>query len=166
MTQWQVIPICPTYEVSDEGQVRHKRTQRLKKLQPSNCGGNYLSVQLWDTTTKRGKSYKVHWLVLLAFVGPKQDGMVIRHIDGNPLNNALTNLQYGTYSENAQDSLSHGTFCLGESHRSAKLTERKVRIIRGLRDLGYTQRRMAEMFGVSRSTIYGVLSGKYWAHVV
>ena len=166
MTQWQVIPICPTYEVSDEGQVRHKRTQRLKKLQPSNCGGNYLSVQLWDTTTKRGKSYKVHWLVLLAFVGPKEDGMVIRHIDGDPLNNALTNLKYGTYSENAQDSLSHGTFCVGEDSHFSKLTEREVRVIRGLRKLGYTYKRLGEMFHVHRQTISDVCKRKYWAHVV
>jgi len=33
---------------------------------------------------------------MLAFVGPRPDGMEIIHKDGDPCNNALTNLEYGT----------------------------------------------------------------------
>lgn len=48
----------------------------------------------------KGNSRQVHALVLLAFVGPYPAGCEILHLDGNPTNNTLTNLRYGTRSEN------------------------------------------------------------------
>lgn len=42
----------------------------------------------------------VHTLVMLAFKGPCPANMEILHMDHNPANNVLTNLKYGTRSEN------------------------------------------------------------------
>ena len=56
----------------------------------------------------RKKEERVHRLVLEAFVGPLPDGMVTRHLDGNPLNNHISNLQYGSQSENGLDTVRHG----------------------------------------------------------
>ena len=50
----------------------------------------------------------VHQLVLLAFVGPMPEGQLTRHLDGNPQNNVLSNLRYGTALENSQDAVRHG----------------------------------------------------------
>lgn len=48
---------------------------------------------------------------MLAFVGNRpQDMKHIRHLNGNPLDNRLDNLVYGTPSENAYDRVRHGTF--------------------------------------------------------
>jgi hypothetical protein len=51
----------------------------------------------------------VHTIVLEAFVGPRPDGLVARHgplkyEDGTP-DNRLSNLEWGTPSENAMDRL-------------------------------------------------------------
>lgn len=35
--------------------------------------------------------------------------MYVRHLDGDPGNNSLTNLAYGTPSQNLLDSVAHGT---------------------------------------------------------
>jgi hypothetical protein len=51
---------------------------------------------------------RVHQLVAEAFHGSRPDGLVIRHLDGDKMNNRATNLRYGTSSENAQDRLEHG----------------------------------------------------------
>ena len=51
----------------------------------------------------------MHMLVLLAFSGPRNDGLQTRHMDGNPANNTLSNLRYGTAKQNIQDQLVHGT---------------------------------------------------------
>ena len=52
---------------------------------------------------------RVHRLVLLAFVGrPSRKGMVARHKDGDPANNRLGNLAWGTAQENWQDRKQHG----------------------------------------------------------
>lgn len=51
----------------------------------------------------------VHRLVLGAFVGPCPEGEEVRHLDGNQRNPKLTNLAYGTSSENRLDTIRHGT---------------------------------------------------------
>ncbi|CAE7635044.1 unnamed protein product, partial [Symbiodinium sp. CCMP2456] len=49
-----------------------------------------------------GQHYYVHRLVATAFLGPPPDPTCwqVNHIDGNPANNLLTNLQYVTPAEN------------------------------------------------------------------
>lgn len=51
----------------------------------------------------------IHHLVLEAFVGPRPQGCECRHLDGNPTNNILTNLVWGTHVENMRDRARHGT---------------------------------------------------------
>lgn len=50
----------------------------------------------------------VHSLVASAFYGPRPDGMCIRHLNGDSLDNRVENLRYGTSAENAQDTVRHG----------------------------------------------------------
>lgn len=109
------------YEVSNLGGVRSvtrvveqintwgklvRRTLRGKMLAQIDRGG-YKGVTLSanDIPTIR----KIHRLVLEAFVGPCPDGMLTRHLNGNPSDNRLSNLKWGTPVENAGDSIRHGT---------------------------------------------------------
>lgn len=48
------------------------------------------------------KHFLVHRVVWEAFNGPIPEGYDIDHIDGNPHNNALNNLQAITHKENIQ----------------------------------------------------------------
>lgn len=53
---------------------------------------------------------------MLAFVGPPEPGQEVRHFpDRDPSNCALSNLSYGTKSENSLDKRRHGT-----DHNSSK----------------------------------------------
>ncbi len=54
---------------------------------------------------------------------------------------------------------------LGEDVGSAKLTESQVLQIRELGSRGYTQRRIAALFGVAHPTIGMILRGKRWTHI-
>jgi hypothetical protein len=51
----------------------------------------------------------IHVLVLNTFIGECPLGMECRHLDGNPMNNQLDNLQWGTSKENGEDRVEHGT---------------------------------------------------------
>lgn len=51
----------------------------------------------------------VHRLVMAAFVGPCPDGIEVCHNNGNPADNRLSNLRYGTHSENQLDQVKHKT---------------------------------------------------------
>jgi len=105
------------YEVSDRGRVRSVdrtivnkvgRTYRYKgrvlKLKPER---GYWRIQL--NRNGEGSYFFVHRLVLAAFVDPCPDGMETRHLNGDPADNRLENLQYGTKSENNLDRVKHGT---------------------------------------------------------
>src|SRR5580704_3863138 len=108
------------YEVSDLGRVRSilrrqrdgysKPFIRIMKLRlqnvPKRPDNRYWMVELTSNGKRRHR--RVHQLVMLAFVGPYPPGMETRHLDGDRANNALSNLKYGTPSENSQDRLRHG----------------------------------------------------------
>jgi len=61
----------------------------------------------WRVTLANRLPRAVHRLMMHAFVGPIPDGRIVRHLDGNPANNVLSNLCYGTPSENARDRNRH-----------------------------------------------------------
>ena len=69
--------------------------------------GGYRLVSLWDQG--KGQTRHVHSLVAEAFIGTRPEGTEVCHNDGNPANNHLDNLRYGTPSENKLDQVLHGT---------------------------------------------------------
>ena len=110
--QWRPIPGYEgRYEVSELGRVRSWRPWRgtpVPRLLRGSLGTHgYRGVTLYGFKGAR-QDIAVHLLMLTAFVGPEPDGMVTRHLDGDKTNNILTNLAYGTPSENARDAVAHG----------------------------------------------------------
>jgi len=99
------------YDVSDQGRVRSWYPWRelpvphILALTTGTRG--YMRVSLYRDAPFRAT--KVHQLVLLAFVGPRPEGWHSRHMDGDPTNNRLSNLTYGTASENQRDRVRLGT---------------------------------------------------------
>lgn len=105
------------YEVSDLGRVRsvdrtfvtargQRRTYKGKLLKPYLANNGYLTVGLKRQCSVKRRT--IHSLVVEAFIGPRPDGMEVLHRDGNKTNPVLTNLHYGTKSENAYDTVRHG----------------------------------------------------------
>lgn len=70
-------------------------------------------------------------------------------------------LCWKTAVENAADKLTHGTDGRGEKNTSAKLTESDVLEIRRLRGIE-TQRSVAAMFGVGRTTVGMIQCRRNW----
>lgn len=109
--------------------------------------------------TGPGRSQWVHRLVLHAFAGPPGDGQVARHLDGDPTNNALGNLVWGSPSENNADMVEHGRSTRGTANARAKLTEEQVQAIRASSD---SVRTLGKRYGVDFSTISQIRTGKLW----
>jgi hypothetical protein len=125
MSNWKKVSGFP-YEVSDDGQVRNLRTGY--RTWGSRGHGGYRVVVLHR---KGGKwTTSVHRLVLLTFVGeppyPKAHG---RHLNGDPTDNRLENLAWGTAQDNMDDKVRHGTQARGERHGRAKITAAQARAI-------------------------------------
>lgn len=102
----RVVPGFPDYEISDTGVVVSRRRGAPQILRGSPTPSGYTTVLLCRDGEQR-REY-VHRLVLAAFVGPCPEGMEVCHSDGDPTNNVLGNLRYGTHGENMCDRVDHG----------------------------------------------------------
>lgn len=110
--EWRFVPdFAEGYAVSNHGRVisYRRRMPAFMTWHVNHLRGNYASIPLAHPETRKHSRHRIHALVMEAFIGPRPEGMDIRHLDGNPLNNYLSNLAYGTRTENMQDALAHGT---------------------------------------------------------
>ena len=119
--EWRAIPGWEGYyEASSAGRLRSlDRFVPVKSSKPRRVRGRVLKPRMHKgylitnlVRDGRLRTRSVHQLVIAAFKGLPREGMVTRHLDGNALNNAIENLEYGTPSENVQDSIAHGTHWL------------------------------------------------------
>lgn len=156
------------YQITDAGQIRSlpRNTTKGKVLKNTINNKGYPCVNL----CKNGTATKiaVHQLILLSFVGPMPRGEISRHLDGDPTNSTLTNLKYGTHSQNNNDAVKHGTFrdIKGSKHHLAKLTEIKVLQIREQYASGlFSQEQLAEHFEISQQTVSDITRKKLWRHI-
>lgn len=169
--EWKEVPDWPVYEVSSIGNVRSKdrmekywggeRKRKGRMLKPKINTVGYYSVQLcnyektWDAC--------VHRLVALTFL--PQTGPIVRHLDGDSLNNSLHNLAWGSYKDNEADKLRHGRRPLGVSHPNSVLSENTVRKIRELHKRGHSQLKIAAQLGIGRGPVGHVVRGQSYKNV-
>lgn len=129
------------------------RLVRGRTLRPGRyCRTGHLSVVLG----KKANGSPVHQLVSLTFLGPCPDGMEVLHNDGNPANNQLDNLRYGTRTENILD-----VFRIGRAWR--KLTAADVVEIRSRLKAGERAADIARVYDVSDTTIGSIKQGRTFA---
>jgi hypothetical protein len=163
------------YLISDAGRVKSctkeapaGRIRQPKVMRQELSPEGYPTIRL----SKGGHKtrHNVHRLVIEAFRGRCPEGMECRHIDGNPANNNIGNLKWGTRSENMQDAVQHGTThrpfgnarARGEDNGNSKMTARDVLSIRNDSRL---HRIIASDYGVTRSTISKIKTRERWRHV-
>lgn len=91
----------PHYEVSNLGNVRHKKRKQVLIPRGHKKKGTYIcyEVHLADETGIQ-KNQKVHRLVAKAFIPNPENKPEIDHIDRNPANNHIDNLRWTTRAEN------------------------------------------------------------------
>lgn len=93
------------HKVSDRGRVYSEHTDKILKAYTDEQG-EYLIVDLRKDGDRNQRS--VHTLVMEAFEGPPPDGQQVHHIDGDPKNNALSNLEYVDADENEGQAVEPG----------------------------------------------------------
>ena len=166
MEAWEDIPGYEgRYQVSSLGRVK-SLTRRV------HCGKNGAGVRLIPERILRAgrradghlsvvlghkqPGSQVHQLVLLAFVGPPEPGQEVRHINGDPTDNRLCNLQYGSRTENILD-----VYRIGKAWR--KLTAEDVAEIRKQLEQGTRGVDLAKAYGVSQTTISNIKHGRIYS---
>lgn len=128
-------------------------------------GDGYQTVQISRGPGHGGKSFTkvVHKLVAAAFLPPRPEGAHdLRHLDGDTLNNAPSNLAWGTQKDNADDRARHGRTARGERNAGAKLTEEQVKEIKRRLAAGERQAALSRAFKVPQPTMSCIARGKLW----
>jgi len=76
--------------------------ERWKKMNPTKRKTGYLvfNLQCPSITNKGYLNISVHQMVAECYLGPCPAGYEVDHIDGNKINNHISNLQYLTKEEN------------------------------------------------------------------
>jgi hypothetical protein len=169
MDEWRpVAGFEGLYEVSRSGQI--KRVGKAAKRGNGLGGGavigrimiqrhrsnGYLNVSL----SKEGaaSNHLVHRIMALAFLPqPDKEQKFINHIDGNKLNNSLSNLEWVTFSENIIHS-----YRLGRTPHSGKLNKDQVLAIRASPERAKT---LAPQYGVTQRSIHAIKAGTVWKYL-
>lgn len=99
--EWKDIPMFPGYQVSDTGLVRSfKKAKEGRLLTPHPNRKGYLAVGLIDADGNQ-HTQNIHRLVLMTFQPcTDMESLTVDHIDGDKLNNNLSNLQWLTNEDN------------------------------------------------------------------
>ncbi|QZE10860.1 hypothetical protein SEA_CHISANAKITSUNE_96 [Gordonia phage ChisanaKitsune] len=121
------------YQVSNTGLVKNPAGELRGYLDRN----GYVRVKI------KGRTYKVHNLVLELFVGPRPSGLVARHLDDVKDNNHVSNLKWGTQKENVADIITNGNNArLNTTHCPAnhEYTEENTYVNKGRRTCKECQR--------------------------
>jgi hypothetical protein len=115
---WKPLPVAPRYEVCIDGRVR--LNGRLLK-QSGVYGWTNIRVKKGRPRLYNSKA----WLILCTYQREPEPGELARHLDDNPENNKLSNLAWGTKSDNALDAVKNGKHPTFGKHRT-KRTKLKI----------------------------------------
>lgn len=177
-TDGKIVPGFECYCVTPDGKVwtrfekggrraRQMVTSQWSEKTPSPSRKGHMRVELHQLGAGgKVRKFMVHVLVLELFVGPCPEGMEGCHEDGNPANNALSNLRWDTPEGNWSDRKRHGRGCEGEKNPGGgKLTTNKVIMIREMRANGCTLKLISEQVGVSIAMVSKIVCGEAWSHI-
>jgi len=119
----------------------------------------YVGLGYRDETGKP-QQITAHRLIWTVCRGPIPDGYVINHLNGNKIDNRISNLEAVTQAQNLQHAYDTGLIPSGEDHYSSKLTDLDVTKVRRMLADGMKQGEIAAIFNVSGPLISNVNTGR------
>lgn len=158
---WKDVPGYEEYyQVSNIGNVKRTRSKNgkpdreLKHL--LNVRG-YRLVKLCMDGIMR--NFLIHRLVAMAFLPNSENKPEVNHINGNPGDNRIENLEWCSRMENMANAVERGAMRSGTDHYFAKITnEDVIQIIELCKQMPIVE--VANRFRISSTQISQILSGK------
>ena len=147
------------YQVSNLGRVKslvgyngHRHVKREKMLNPykHKASKNYYRSVVKLTKEGHKKDMKVHRLVAKSFLPNPENKPNINHIDGNPLNNDVSNLEWCTQKENV-----HHAIATELNVRTIDTIDKDTLVT--LLNNQYTYDEIAEILGIAKGTVFNYI---------
>lgn len=165
------------YEVSEDGRIKtieriivlptHSYLKKEKILTQFKDGRGYMHVKLYDGKGKP-KSLCTHRIVASTFIFNNDIKLEVNHIDGNKLNNNVSNLEWCTRGENIKHAytLRDPKSYKGSGNKNSKLIENQVINIREeYKTKKFTYKQLADKYKVGITLIGYIINNKVWNHV-
>ena len=163
------------YSVSNTGRILSKR--KNKCLAFGDNGKGYLFVNLYSE--KSIKRFYIHRLVAMTFLDNNENKTQVNHKDCDKSNNNVNNLEWNTAYENINHAVKNKRFYTsdyqkeqtskanrGVNNHLTKLKESQVIEIKiYLTENKYTQKQIAEKYGITRSNVGAIKRNKTWKHI-
>lgn len=150
--------------VVDYGLKKAIRPSKILKPRTGKSGYSYTNLSI----NKIRKTKKIHRLVAEAFL-PLINGKInVNHIDGDKLNNKLSNLEWCTSSENTMHAYKLGlkNGVKGEKSHLSKLTKEDVLEIRHIKKTrNLSNQNISEKYNCSCSQIQRIVNRTNWTHI-
>ena len=164
MEIWKDIPgYDGYYQISNFGNIRSRVirghggiSSSMHLIRPSINKFGYYVVTF--SVNKKRKTYRVNRLVISAFIGI-EEGKDVNHIDGDKLNNQLSNLEWCTRSENMHHAYNSGLVSRNKTSRAINIVKNGI-VIKTYPSIYIA----AKKEGLRRSCINEVLTGKRKTH--
>lgn len=168
--EWRDVPNFEGYQVSSLGRVRgidrlcgnRPGVTKGKILKPFRNKRGYLEVNLYNNSKSTAKI--IHRLVAKAFISNDFNKPQVNHIDGNKLNNEVSNLEWMSNSENQLHAYSLGLqpSRAGENNVKAKITDKSVTELKVLYNSGKTIVDISNIMNINVSIIRNIIYGRTW----
>lgn len=171
--EWRPLPGHDGYDVSSLGRVRSWRSLNgrggLKDsphfLRPYVAEFGPSKIPYERISLRKARKLNVafvHHLIAAVFIGERPPGFVVRHLNGNSLDNRIENIAYGTYADNMMDAMRHGTLLVGARSPMSVVNEYDVAFIRS--DDIHTLEWISKAFGISVSQVFRIKQNYSWSH--
>lgn len=149
------------YYVTDDYRVYNIRTKRFLTPYQVLNGRSKIKKYLGLNLHINGKQTNVMYHRLLAevFISNPSNLPQVNHIDGNPLNNSLDNLEWVSASYNNIHAITTGL-------RPCKLNQQKANEIRELIKEGLSAKKIMELYDIKSTMFYRIKNNESWIYTV
>ena len=125
----------------------------------SKLRGNYGNINI------EGKSCQIHRVSYELAFGEIPNGMLVLHLCDTPPCWNPKHLSLGTHLDNARDKVNRNRQTRGSDIPKSKLKESEIIKIRKLLNKKVSHRKIANLFGVGKTTITNIGLGNVWRWV-
>jgi hypothetical protein len=151
----------PNYEIKENGEV-FTTVARTGKVTLNKIWRNcvYTNKNGYQCIRYKYKSLQLHRIIYRKFNGELNDKLVINHIDGNPSNNCVDNLELVTQSKNIEHSyrVLNKKPVIGYSKINKEIADK----IREEYKIIKSYKRLMKKYSLAKSTIHYIITNRIW----
>lgn len=148
------------YEVDTHSNIRNRFTKEFVNVRIVYMSGKFRHFASIKFNTKYVNGQIGRWCLMAHKPNPNYKSLQVDHIDGDPSNNELNNLEWVTRDENMRRAGELGLLPYGNNHHNCKYSDNLVRdICQDICD-GLSRQDIAKKYNILPNTIDDIKSGR------